>query len=235
MNRLLHKIIAPLPGLVRWYLSKPRNYHFGQLRLVIQPGVFHPGLFFSSTFLTEYIQTLPLQGKCVVEVGCGAGLLALTAAHQGAQVIALDISPQAVANTRLNANQNNLTIQVVQSDLFHALSAAGADWIFINPPYYPKTPVTDQDHAWYCGENHLYFRRLFQQLQDTHAQIIMVLSDVCDLASINQISHEAGFELKEIQRKRVWADGYNYLYRIIRTESGLTATSTHNAGRFYSS
>lgn len=231
MNQLLHKIISPLPGLVRWYLSKPRNYNFGQLKLVVQPGVFHPGLFFSSTFLTKYIQTLPIQGKRVIEVGCGAGLLALTAARQGATVIALDISPQAVANTRLNANQNSLKIQVVQSDLFGDFSPSGADWIFINPPYYPKTPVTDQDHAWYCGENHLYFRRLFQQLQHTDAQIIMVLSDVCDLAAINQISNQAGFELKEIQRKRVWADGNNYLYRIIRTESDLTATSTHNAGR----
>ncbi|HQQ97478.1 MAG TPA: methyltransferase [Cyclobacteriaceae bacterium] len=233
MNRLLHKIITPLPRLVRWYLSKPRNYRFGKLKLVIQPGVFHPGLFFSSTFLTKYIETLPLQGKRVIEVGCGSGLLALTAARQGAQVIALDISPQAVVNTRLNANQNSLTIQVVQSDLFQAFSPAGADWIFINPPYYPKTPVTDQDHAWYCGENHLYFRRLFQQLQQTDAQIIMVLSDVCDLASIKQVCHEAGFELNEIQRKRVWADGYNYLYRIKRTESDLAAKSTHNADKLH--
>ncbi len=216
MNSLVRRILSPLPGLVRWYLSKPRAYRFGRLNLIIQPGVFHPGLFFSSAFLAQYIQTLPLRGSRVTEVGCGSGLLSLVAAQQGAMVTALDISEPAVENTRLNASRNNLSIRVIQSDLFDAFPAAESDWVFINPPYYPRTPVTDQDHAWYCGEDHHYFRKLFQQLLSTHAKVVMVLSDVCDLTMIAAIARDAGFELQEIQRKRVWADGNNYLYGIKR-------------------
>ena len=232
MNALVHRLLAPLPGLVRWYLSKPRAYRFGQLKLIIQPGVFHPGLFFSSTFLAQYIQTLPLRGTRVTEVGCGSGLLSLVAARLGARVTALDISAQAIENTLLNASKNNLSIRVIQSDLFDAYPPAETDWIFINPPYYPKSPVTDQDHAWYCGEDHNYFRKLFRQLQSTHAEVVMVLSDVCDLPAIAKIALDAGLELHEIQRKRVWADGNNYLYGIKRLVSDPGEANTHTADKF---
>jgi release factor glutamine methyltransferase len=222
MNPLVHKVLSPLLGLVKWYLSKPRKYSFSQLSLVIHPGVFHPGLFFSTSFLADYILTLPLQGSRVIEVGCGSGLLSLVAARKGATVTALDISRDAVNNTRLNADKNHLSLRVIQSDLFDACPPNEADWIFINPPYYPKMPVMEQDHAWYCGEDHAYFRKLFHQLQHTRAMIIMVLSDVCDLNAITQIAGEASFVCHEIQRKRVWADGNNYLYRItqIGTDPG---------------
>lgn len=233
MNSLVQRILSPLPGLVRWYLSKPRKYRFGQLSLIVQPGVFHPGLFFSSTFLAQYIETLPLQGTRVTEVGCGSGLLSLVAARKGAVVTALDISPQAVANTRLNAGRNNLSIQVIQSDIFDAYPSGESDWIFINPPYYPRTPVTDQDHAWYCGEDYNYFRKLFLQLQSTQARVIMVLSDVCDLSMITKIAEHAGFELCEIQRKQVWADGKNYLYEVKRIVSDSGAVNKRTADKLH--
>src|SRR6476659_6065750 len=45
------------------------------LRLTVRPTVFHPGYFLTSAFFAEFIGTLDLAGKRVVDVGTGSGIL----------------------------------------------------------------------------------------------------------------------------------------------------------------
>lgn len=74
------------------------------LKLTILPTVFHPKVFLTSKFFADFVQSLDLTNKSVVEVGTGSGILALSAARAGAaRVLALDINPAAVAAARLNA------------------------------------------------------------------------------------------------------------------------------------
>jgi ribosomal protein L11 methyltransferase len=52
-------------------------------------------------------------GERVLDVGCGSGVLAVSAARLGASVVATDIEPAARAATRGNAGRNGLAVQVV--------------------------------------------------------------------------------------------------------------------------
>jgi len=217
MNIVLRKLLLPLPGLVRWYLSSKRSCLLKGLTLEILPGVFHPGLFFSSRLLADYLETLPLSGSTVLEIGSGSGFISLVAAQKGAYVTSIDITAAAVENTQINAAKNRLTLQIMRSDLFLNLPFQTFDWIFINPPYYPRTAVNPQDFAWYCGEGHEYFARLFKDLKPhlkTQGQAVMVLSEVCDLPAIMQLATDHHLIMKKVHEKKVWADGQNYIYLI---------------------
>jgi ribosomal protein L11 methyltransferase len=74
--------------------------------------------------------------KSVVDVGCGAGVLSLAAAAWGVQlVVALDLAPEAVRETRQNARDNALSasIRVVQGSS-ECLQAA-FDLVVANLPF----------------------------------------------------------------------------------------------------
>ncbi|MEJ8672697.1 methyltransferase [Streptomyces sp. NBC_01614] len=123
-----------------------------------------------------------------LEVGCGTGVTAVTAALQGcSRVCALDISPAAVENSRLNAVRHGVSerITILRSDLFSELgSSNGFDLIYWNSPF-AEAPtdhlyesqldyaVFDADYAMhqrYFAEAHRYMTdgaRLFLGFSDT--------------------------------------------------------------------
>ncbi len=108
MKAALKHIVAHTykPLLVR-YLSKTRIYKYGDIKLEIPPQVFHPGFFFSTRLLLNYIKQFSLQGKSFLEPGCGSGLISIYAAKKGAKPTATDINPVAIEFLKKNAEQNN--------------------------------------------------------------------------------------------------------------------------------
>ncbi|HZZ48925.1 MAG TPA: HemK2/MTQ2 family protein methyltransferase [Pseudonocardia sp.] len=82
-------------------------------------------------------------GRHVLDIGTGAGPLALAASRAGAaSVTAVDISRRAVMATWLNARMSRARIQVRRGDLFAGLGDRRFDLIVTNPPYVPA-PVSD--------------------------------------------------------------------------------------------
>jgi predicted nicotinamide N-methyase len=66
----------------------------------------------SGVALARALETRPLAGRRVLELGCGLGLVAVTAALAGASVLAVDRSPEATAFAAANAAHNGVTLQV---------------------------------------------------------------------------------------------------------------------------
>jgi release factor glutamine methyltransferase len=205
--------------LVMWYLKKERRFTYEGFKMTVFPGVFHPLLFHSSLILAKYLKKLPLKGKSFLEAGSGSGFISVLAAHYGAEVTALDLNPLAVKNTLLNAETNSINLMALQSDLFAKIPKKEFDYIFINPPYYPRKAGNDAQLAWFCGENFEYFRNLFQQMHDyygANSQVIMILSEDCNLKEIEKIaeSFQQSFEL--IETRSVFLEK-NYLFRILKS------------------
>jgi release factor glutamine methyltransferase len=153
----------------------------------------------------------------MIELGSGSGIISIYASRKGAVVTAIDINKKAVRNTLENNERNQTRISVLESDLFDNLLPASFDWIIVNPPYYPVNPKNDEEYAWNCGADHQYFEKLFTGLSKfitPESQVLMILSDVCDLKAIFSISLSNGFKFEKILERKVWADGQNYLYWI---------------------
>lgn len=203
------------PLLVK-YLSATRSYTYKGIRLVIPPAVFHPGFFFSTRLLLQYIASLPLKNKLFLEPGAGSGLISLYAARQGAIVTATDINPIAVNFLEKNRHINRLHINIIESDLFKHIPKQAFDFIAINPPYYKKQPRSAAEYAWYCGERGEYFQHLFSGLRNyMHSQTIalIVLCDGCDIEMIKEIAQQRGFTLNCMQTKTNLIET-NYIFKV---------------------
>jgi methylase of polypeptide subunit release factors len=75
----------------------------------------------------------------VLDLGCGAGTAALMLARQAAQVVGSDISPRAIALSKLNlalAGRDNVAF--VEGDLFAPVADTRFDLIVAQPPFVSK-------------------------------------------------------------------------------------------------
>lgn len=217
MSKVLQHIVARTykPLLVK-YLSKTRVYRRNDIELTIPPQVFHPGFFFSTQLLLQYIDKLELNNKKFLELGCGSGLIAIAAAKKGATVTATDINTVAIEELKKNSGQNNVSIEIIASDLFAAIPIQQFDVIAINPPYYKKQPVQEKDYAWYCGEKGEYFSIFFQVLKKyIHAgtKVFMVLFDGADMEMINSFAAKNNFTLRCVHQKKNLLEE-NFIFKI---------------------
>lgn len=100
-----------------------RDEYDAGARLVIElePGMaFGTGTHPTTQLCMEALERIALDGQRVLDIGCGTGVLAMTAARLGAaEVVAVDIDPVAVASATTNVHLNGLadTVTVRQGNL----------------------------------------------------------------------------------------------------------------------
>ncbi|HSK23905.1 MAG TPA: 50S ribosomal protein L11 methyltransferase [Egicoccus sp.] len=83
-----------------------------EVTLVLDPGrAFGSGHHATTTLCLELLSDLDLAGAGVADIGCGTGVLAIAAARLGAEVVAVDIDPDAVEVTRENAARNDVEVR----------------------------------------------------------------------------------------------------------------------------
>jgi release factor glutamine methyltransferase len=101
----------------------------------------------SELLVTECLALVkPLSAPRVLDLGTGSGNLAVAVAHQhkAAQVTAVDISPDALAVARGNAERNGVAdrIRFLEGDLFAPVPAGETfDVVLSNPPYIPHGDI----------------------------------------------------------------------------------------------
>ncbi|GAB4573550.1 MAG: peptide chain release factor N(5)-glutamine methyltransferase [Anaerolineae bacterium] len=90
------------------------------------------------------------QGLALVDVGTGSGAIAvsLAAALPGVRMIALDISPAALAVARRNAARVGVALECYESDLLEGLPADVQPAVIVsNPPYIPTAELATLEVA----------------------------------------------------------------------------------------
>lgn len=85
--------------------------------IVIDPGqAFGTGHHETTAGCLRALADLPLDGRRVLDLGTGTGVLAIAAARRGASVVAVDIDPLAVQATQVNARRNDVRLDVRSGD-----------------------------------------------------------------------------------------------------------------------
>ncbi len=151
----------------------------------------------------------------MLELGCGTGAISVWAAKMGAEMVASDINPKAIENTRINALNNGVSVKTVQSDLFTNLIPNEYQIVIINPPYYAKSAATIEEQAWYCGVEFEYFHKLFEQLTEKSVDTVvyMVLSEDCDLEKVYSIAKLYSLSMDIVYRRSTILEK-NFIFRI---------------------
>jgi release factor glutamine methyltransferase len=108
-------------------------------------GVYPPQ--HDSQLLIDMLEKTELaQGRRVLDLCTGSGVVAIAAAELGAaSVTAFDICPHAVRCSRGNAVHAGVVIDVREGSCSGALDHAPFDVIVSNPPYVPTPPAGDTE------------------------------------------------------------------------------------------
>ena len=86
------------------------------------------------------------EGARILDIGTGSGAIAISLAKMigGAKVVAVDISPEALAIAKRNAERLGAEVEFVEADALGDLSHLGKfDIIVSNPPYIPQSDIAD--------------------------------------------------------------------------------------------
>ncbi|NRA61858.1 MAG: 50S ribosomal protein L11 methyltransferase [Psychrobium sp.] len=84
------------------------------VNVMLDPGLaFGTGTHPTTALCLQWLDGLDLEGKTLVDFGCGSGILAIAALKLGAKrVIGIDIDPQAILASKENARRNNVADQI---------------------------------------------------------------------------------------------------------------------------
>ncbi|MCI0697052.1 methyltransferase [candidate division KSB1 bacterium] len=187
---LLFRVLHPL---MLYWNRQPRRTQIGDLAFHTDSAVFHPGQHFSSKLLAACVANLNLNGCRVLDMGTGSGVIGVTAALQGAQVVAVDINPEAARLAASNALDHSVSasMRVMCSDLFAALANTPEfDWIIFNPPFFPRAAEQASEIAFNAGNDYEVIQRFLQQAKKLLApsgKILLILSSDMDLARVQSM------------------------------------------------
>ncbi|MDZ4179726.1 MAG: peptide chain release factor N(5)-glutamine methyltransferase [Coriobacteriia bacterium] len=156
-------------GVKRRATGEPLQYVTGEMPfrhivLRVERGVFIPRP--ETEILVEQALEFAAAGSIVsptvVDLCSGSGCVGCSVAHElpGARVYAVDLSPQAAATTRGNAERLGLSdrLTVLEGDLTSSLPEAllgKVDVVLSNPPYIPSADLPDLPEEVLGYEPHL--------------------------------------------------------------------------------
>ena len=129
--------------------------------------------------VVEYVKSIKKNNLKILDLCTGSGIIAITLKKELSQfsidVVASDISEEAIKVAKENAQSHDATIKFIQSDIFDNI-ADKFDIIVSNPPYIDrKDEVTMQDNvlkydphlALFAEEEGMYFyRKIIEQAND---------------------------------------------------------------------
>ena len=80
-------------------------------------NAFGTGTHETTRMIISMLLSLPLEGKRILDCGCGTGILSIVAKKMGAEeVVSYDIDEWSVENTQHNAELNNVELEVLEGD-----------------------------------------------------------------------------------------------------------------------
>ena len=129
-----------------WVCPTGQEQHeTGTVCLTLDPGLaFGTGTHPTTSLCLEWLASHDLNGKTVIDFGCGSGILAVAAVLLGAkEVHAIDIDPQALTATQDNALKNDIQGQI-HCYLPEQFCAQPADIVIANILANPLIELSDK-------------------------------------------------------------------------------------------
>lgn len=201
--------------------DRPRTFPMAGREWDLLDGVFAPTFSASTGAAMELLGLIgpaerPWHGS-FLEIGCGTGIIAVSAALAGCdRVTAADISEAAVRNTAMNAARHGVTdrLSTVHSDLFDGLGAGQAagepfDTVYwhsnfvLAPPTYRYETVHERA---YVDPGYRAHRRFLAEAPSYAADggaVLLHFSDRGDIAALHTIAEECGRELRVLRSRAV--------------------------------
>jgi len=151
-----------------------------------------------------------LEGKEVLDVGTGSGILGLYCAMRGARVTVTDTDPEALEHALKAAQDLRVNVHVIHSDLFSNVNGR-FDLVVFNPPYLQSVGAEDPavdggDRGQAVAER--FLNSLASHLKGDGASLI-ILTGASDTGSLAE--RYSDFEFSTVATKRLFFEELHVL------------------------
>lgn len=121
---------------------------------LVGPGVLIPRP--ETQQLVHLVEQSVSPGSSILDIGTGSGCIAITLALAGYKVTALDVSDEALAYARKNAERHGAEVELVKGDILgQGAPQAPFSAIVSNPPYVCQKEAAEMDENVLLHEPHL--------------------------------------------------------------------------------
>lgn len=142
--------IADLTNIVEELRSgRPVQYVLGKAEFCELEFEVAEGVLIPRPETEELVYRIAETTKCgarILDIGTGSGAIAIALAKfvKNTEVVAVDISPEALKIAERNAERLGVKVEFVEADALGDLSTLGTfDVIVSNPPYIPQSDIVD--------------------------------------------------------------------------------------------
>jgi len=123
-------------GTPTQYITGSQEFYGREFR--VTPDVMIPRP--ETEFVIEAALELCRDSERMADAGCGSGAIAVTLQLEtGADVLATDISPEAIRVASENARRLDANVRFLACDLLSGVAAQSVDLVASNPPYVPQS------------------------------------------------------------------------------------------------
>ncbi|MFN6075623.1 MAG: 50S ribosomal protein L11 methyltransferase, partial [Fluviicola sp.] len=160
-------------------------------KIIIQPQMsFGTGHHQTTFLMSQYLLDLPEVPKKVLDMGTGTGVLAILAEFKGAEeILAVDIEPWSVENTKENAERNNCSkIKALEGDI--EVTFGNKFGLILANINKNVLKAHLPSYASICETGGLLYLSGFFET---------------DVAELTSEAKKVGFELVEVRTKETWA------------------------------
>lgn len=193
-------------------IRKPYTKKLAGLEYSVLPKVYK-----GSTDTELFCKVLDIKNdQDVWDIGTGTGLIALTAKQKGARyVLATDLNPDAVKNTKENSKRLGLKIDVRQADVFGSIKKK-VDIITFNPPFTDQE-VRQKHDVSFWDKDHKTLRNFFNNLHKhlkPGGKAFIAWSSFGDTKKLRKIAKEYNLFLNEVGKKIGKRNFIYYIFEI---------------------
>lgn len=193
--------------------SVDRAFDYLGISIVVPPRVMP--ITPMSHLLGECILARIARGDRVLDMGTGSGVNAILAASRGAEVLAVDISPDAVDAARANVIRNGVSesVEVRRSDVFSDVTGR-FDWIVFDPPFRWFKPRSLMESVM-ADEGYQALTRFFRGARrhlPKGGKMLIFFGTSGDLRHLERLMAEEGFVWQTAAHDDLVRDGWKVDY-----------------------
>lgn len=172
-------------------------------KFIVYPNVFSPKYFYDTEFFAKNISVQ--KDEEFLEIGPGSGVISVFMAIKGARVTAVDINPDAVKNTRKNAQIHRVDqrVGVYEGDIYSPVEGKKFDTIFWNTPfgYTDEESITALEKAVFdpgYRSTKIFIENAKDHLKDNGRVLIGFSSTLGHIGKLKELIRHNGFTIRTV-------------------------------------
>lgn len=211
-----HSIPKQAKRLDERHSSEPFNVELCGMNIIVEPGVYQTSG--DSELMAEAVKISKDQN--FLEIGCGTGVVSIAVAKHAANGIGVDINEKAVANSRRNAEAQNVTnVEFFVSNVFEKMKGS-FDVIVCNPPYTKHEARDSIDRMFWDPEDEMkrtFFKEVGKYLKP-NGRVYFGWADFADidLELPFKLAKENGYRLVDTFSRPHKTDFIFYVFEFAR-------------------